>query len=185
MDIVFRKKVKRKVKFRKKLKIWRLRESELKEEFADGVNNKCDGNEDWYVLKSKLLDVASEVCGYTKGKPRHFKTWWWNKDVDVAVHRKRELFRIWRQSRNEEYRKKYCNAKKDDKRVVSMAMDKKAQEAVEVDLSRDGCELFRIAKQRAGEKSDVVGVSCLKDESGVVKVSVGSKENSGRRIWKN
>ena len=69
MDIVFRKKVKRKVKFRKKLKRLRLRESELKEEFDDGVNNKCDGNEDWYDLKSKLLDVASEVCGYTKDKP--------------------------------------------------------------------------------------------------------------------
>ena len=54
MDVVFRKKVKRKAKFRKKLKLWRLRESELKEEFADGVNNKCDGNEDWYDSKSKL-----------------------------------------------------------------------------------------------------------------------------------
>ena len=96
MDMAFRKNVKRKVKFRKKLKLWRLTESELKEEFADGVNNKCDGNEDWYDLKSNLLDVASDVCGYTKGKPRHFETWWWNKDVDVAVHRKRELFRIWK-----------------------------------------------------------------------------------------
>ena len=94
MDMVLRKKVKRKVKFRKKLKLWRLRELELKEEFADGVNNKCDGNEDWYDLKSKLLDVAGEVCGYNKGKPRHSETWWWNKDVDVAVRRKRELFRI-------------------------------------------------------------------------------------------
>ena len=27
---------------------------------------------------------------------------------------------------------------------------------------RDGCELFRIAKHRVGEKKDVVGVSCLK-----------------------
>ena len=85
MDMVFRKKVKRKVKFRKKLKLWRLRESELKEEFADGVNNKYDGNEDWYDLKRKLLDVAGDVCGYVKGKSRHSKTWWWNKDVDVAV----------------------------------------------------------------------------------------------------
>ena len=154
------------IKIQKETELWRLRESELKEEFADGVNNKCDGNEDWYDLKSKLLDVASEVCGYTKGKPRHFETSWWNKDVDVVVRRKRELFRIWRQSRNEEDRKKYCEAKKDAKRVVHMAMDQKAQEEVEkVDSSRDGRELFRIAKQRAGEKSDVVGVSCLKDES--------------------
>ena len=159
MDMVFRKKVKTKVKFRKKLKLWRLRESELKEEFADGANNKCDGNEDWYDLKSKLLDVASEVCGYTKGKSRHFKSWWWNKDVDVAVRRKRELFRIWRQRRIEEDSKKYCKIEKDAKRVVYMAIDQKARKAVEkVDSSRDGRELFRIAKQRAGEKSDVVGL---------------------------
>ena len=43
MDIVFKKKVKRKVKFRKKLKLWQLRKSEVKEEFAEGVNNKCNG----------------------------------------------------------------------------------------------------------------------------------------------
>ena len=72
MDMVFKNKVKRKVKFRKKLKLWRLRESEGKEEFAEGVNNKCDGNKDGCGLKRKLLDVASEVCGYTKAKPRHF-----------------------------------------------------------------------------------------------------------------
>ena len=43
MDMVFKMKVRRKVKFRKKLKMWRLRESEVKEEFAEGVSNKCDG----------------------------------------------------------------------------------------------------------------------------------------------
>ena len=41
---------------------------------------------------------------------------------------------------------------------------------MEVVLCRDGCELFRISKQRVGDKNDVVKVSCLKDESGVVKV---------------
>ena len=51
MDMVFKKKVWRKVKFRKKFKMCRLRESELKEEFAEGVNNKCDSNEDWFDLK--------------------------------------------------------------------------------------------------------------------------------------
>ena len=49
-----------------------------------------------------------------------------------------------------------------------MAMDQKAQKVVEkVDSCRDGCELFRIDKQRAGEKTDVTGFSCLKDETGV------------------
>ena len=61
-----------------------------------------------------------------------------------------------------------------------MAMDQKAREAVEkVDSSRDGRELLRIAKQRAGEKSDVVGISCLKDKW-AVKVSVDDR----KKIWK-
>ena len=59
MDMVFKKKVRRKVKFRKKSKLRRLRESEVKEEFVEGVDNKCDGNEDLCGLKRKLLDVAS------------------------------------------------------------------------------------------------------------------------------
>ena len=93
--------------------------------------------------------------------------------MDVALCKKRELFRIWRQSRNEEDRKKCCEARKDAKRVVYMAMDQKAREAVEkADSCRDSRELFKIAKQRVGEKKHVVGVSCLKDDSGVVKVSV-------------
>ena len=60
-------------------------------------------------------------------------------------------------------------------------MDQKAQEAVErVDLCCNGRELFRIAKQRVRDKKDVVWVSCLKDESGVVKVSVDDR----KKIWK-
>ena len=33
--------------------------------------------------------VYTKVCGYTKGIPWHFETWWWNKEVDVVVCRKR------------------------------------------------------------------------------------------------
>ena len=62
-----------------------------------------------------------------------------------------------------------------------MAIGQKAREAVKkVDSRRDGRELFRIAEQRVGEKKDVVGVSCLKDQSGSVKVSV----NDRKKIWK-
>ena len=91
-----------KKKFKKKLKLWSLRESEEKEKYAEGVNGKCDGNEDGRALERKLLDVASEACGYTKAKPKHFETWWWSKGVDVAAYGTSEIFRIWKQSWNEE-----------------------------------------------------------------------------------
>ena len=45
-----------------------------------------------------------------------------------------------------------------------------------IDSCHDGRQLCRIAKQRAGEKRDVAGVSCLKDESGTVKVSVDDRK---------
>ena len=57
MDIVFKKKVRRKIKLRKKLKLWMLRKLEVKEEFAKGVNNKCDGNNDWCSLKKKVVSM--------------------------------------------------------------------------------------------------------------------------------
>ena len=49
---------------------------EVEEELAEGFNNKCDSNEDWCGLKRNLLDVVSEVCACTKGKPKHLETWW-------------------------------------------------------------------------------------------------------------
>ena len=74
--------------------------------------------------------------------------------------KKKELFRIWKQSRNQEYSKKYCEAKKDVKRVVHMTMDKKTQEAVKkVDSYHDGHELFRISKQGLGRREMVLGLS--------------------------
>ena len=55
MNMVFKKNVRRKVKFKKKLKLSRWRESEVKEEFAEGINNKYDRNEDWCGLKRKIV----------------------------------------------------------------------------------------------------------------------------------
>ena len=62
-----------------------------------------------------------------------------------------------------------------------MAIDGAAQEAAEkVDCCCDGCELFRIATQRAGLKHDVIGVNCLKDEGSMMKVGV----NDPTQLWK-
>ena len=55
-------------------------------------------------------------------------------------------------------------------------MDQRVWERVEkVDSYCEIHEFYRIAKQRAGEERDVVGVSCRKD--GAVKVSVDDQKN--------
>ena len=70
-------------------------------------------------------------------------------------------------------------------KLIYMVMDKQArEEVVKVVSCRDGRELFRIANKRVGEKNYAVGVCCLKDESGVVKVWMIERK-SGRSIWKS
>ena len=142
----------------------------MKEDFTEGVNKKCDGNEDWSGLERKLLDVASEICGYRKVTPGilkrggGIKMWLW-----LCVERGSYLGF----GNRVRMRKMGRNIVRQKKKLVYIAIDQKAWEAVEkVDSCCDGHESFRIAKQRAGEKRCDVYISCLKDESGVVKVSV-------------
>ena len=63
-------------------------------------------------------------------------------------------------------------------------MNQKAREVVKVDSCPDGREVFRIAKKTAGEKRDVVRVSCLKDECGAMTVWMIERK-SGKSIWKS
>ena len=139
----------------------------MEEEFAERVNSKCDGNEDWCGLKRKFLNVAREVYGYIKGKPRYFETWWWNKDVDVAECKTRELFRIWKQSWNEKDREKNCEAKKDPERVLYIAMDWKGMEAVEkVDYFFIAVNCLELLNKELGRREILLGLVVSKMKLG-------------------
>ena len=81
--------------------------------------------------------------------------------------RKRELFRIWKQSWNEEVRTRSCEVKKYAKRVVCVAMYQKAREAVEkIDSCFGGRELFRIANKELGRRKMLLGLINLKMKVG-------------------
>ena len=47
-------------------------------------------------------------------------------------------------------------------------------------MCRDGRELFRIGKVSTRKKSDVIRVSCPKDRSGAVNLSVDDQ----KKMWK-
>ena len=73
--------------------------------------------------------------------------------MDVAVCRKRELFNIWKQNRNEKIRRNIVTQKKDAERVVYMAMDEKAWEVIEnVDSCRDGREFLEFPDKELGRR---------------------------------
>ena len=42
----------------------------------------------WSGLKSCLLEMSENVCGKSKGRPRHKGTWWWNEELARVVDEK-------------------------------------------------------------------------------------------------
>ena len=42
----------------------------------DNVAEADDIQKKWLLMKETW-----QVCGMTKGPPRHKETWWWNRDV--------------------------------------------------------------------------------------------------------
>lgn len=92
------------------------------------------------------------------------------------------MFKIKKRSSNDRDKRQYCEAKEIVKRVVAAAMDHVSREAIEtVKINCDGRELSRIVKHMAKKGRDVLGVNCLKDEKGEMKVTVDECQNT----WKN
>ena len=88
---------KRKKKFVGRHKVWRLRETEIRKDFAERVRCREERREEgdlesmWKGLKDCLLEETEAVCGKTKGRARHKVTWWWNIDTVLAVNYKSPL----------------------------------------------------------------------------------------------
>src|SRR5277367_5934029 len=91
---------KRKQVFVSRCKVWRLKEDGVHRRFGEQVEASAAGRKDsdsdvegvWNGFKTCLLEVAEDVCGRTKGRSRHWKTWWWNDEVANAVEVKRRLY---------------------------------------------------------------------------------------------
>ena len=50
---------------------------------ADDIQKK------WLLMKETLLKSTKQVWGMTKGPPRHKETWWWNRDVEEVVAKRK------------------------------------------------------------------------------------------------
>ena len=117
----------------------------------------------------RLLNVASEAYGWTEGLPRHVQTWW-NEEVE-----KKLKFKGWGQAKGtaaeEGVLKEYIAAKKIAKKAVAQAHQWGRKGLGEKLNTEDGQKsVFKIAKQMVKERQDMVGVNCLKVESGNIVV---------------
>ena len=113
-------------------------------------------------MKDTWLKASKHVCGMTNGPPRHNETWWWNRDVEKVVAKRKVYHKTWRTSKSAED-KHTLVTKKEVYTAVLAAQESKLQEFT-VDLQsesgRKNC--FRIARHmvREGRDGYVVVVVC-------------------------
>ena len=105
-------------------------------------------------MKGLMMETAHYICGMTKGPCRHKETWWWNEEVAEAVREKKIKYGKWKKEITKEARKEYKKSRKNAKRVISSAKEKKQKECAN-DLNDSECqnEILRMAKQVVKEKT--------------------------------
>ena len=66
-----------------RLKVWKPREPNVKQEFARLVTDRKDKvfeadnvESKWNAMKEVCQKAREQECGWTKGPPRHSETWW-------------------------------------------------------------------------------------------------------------
>ena len=107
--------------FVSRTKVWRLKEA-VQDKFREVVErmemskNTVDSRGSVEVLWSGVRDCMTEAaeyaCGQTKGQQVHRETWWWNEEVDRAVVKKRDWYRIWSKSKTKANKMVYNQMRK-------------------------------------------------------------------------
>ncbi|XP_042520354.1 uncharacterized protein LOC122093875 [Macadamia integrifolia] len=116
-------------------------------------------------MTTSIKEVAKEVLGLTKGGRRTPReTWWWNNEVQTAIKTKKDCFKTWQKTNEDEDRASYHTAR-------NKARAKEYKDLYENLNTKEGVkEMYRIAKIREKMRRDLDHVRCIKSEEGRVLV---------------
>ena len=123
----------------------------------DDVTKADDIQENWLLVKETWLKGSKQVCGMTKGPPRNKETWWWNRDVEEVVvkrkvHRAKHITKSGGNLKSAEDKHTLLVAKNEVNTAVLAAQESKLQEFTADLQSESGKKnCFRIARQKARE----------------------------------
>ncbi|KAK3561343.1 hypothetical protein QTP86_030648 [Hemibagrus guttatus] len=137
--------------------------------------------DDWETTAEVIRETGRKVLGVSSGRRKEDKeTWWWNEEVQDSIQRKRLAKKKWDMDRTEENRQEYKELQCRVKREVSKAKQKAYEELYTRLDTREGQDLYRLARQRDRDGKDVQQVRVIKDRDGRVLTS----EESVQRRWK-
>ena len=121
----------RKTRAPSRVKLWRLKDDKVRKAVAEGVQANTHEDETWEEWSDKIMEVATKVCGVTRGHNGQKTTWWWSEEVAEVIGRKRLLYKKWQKCKDVESKNQYLSAKKEAKRIVAVAKERASKEIVE------------------------------------------------------
>jgi len=176
------------VNTKRKVKTWKLKDTERRREYQDAVQQKYGSGaesveEAWHSLKSAVLESAEEVCGRSKGGKRERKeTWWWNEEVQLALKEKKEAFKKWQKNTNTATKTEYNQKKNLAKKAVGRAKHEAWREWYEeLDTPEGAQKIYKIARQLGESQKDVGEMTVIKDGDGAIL----TEEEKIKKRWKD
>ena len=171
--------------FTPKVRLWKLKDNEVKQAFEKHVaenavllSNSQNVEDIWNILKSNLLESAKNVCGMTKKGNWRKETWWWDDSVENAIKEKRFKWKSWK--KGEIIKEEYLKAKRHAKSVVYKAK-KSAEDERFADITQNDKNIFKMAKQIRKDNKDIIGDTCVKDKNDNLCFTNAAK----RQAWKD
>ncbi|XP_046987275.1 uncharacterized protein LOC124582722 [Schistocerca americana] len=159
----------------RKIKLWRLKDKNLREKFSEKVLEKvklAESVQEWWKINSAVIrKTGEEVFGLTSGRglPKDKEAWWWNEEVQKVVKEKKDPKRKGGMSGSAEDGQAYKSAKKEAKRAVAKAKSESVREAYEqLQKNQDMRQLIRIGKPRDKASKDLTAIKQMKHETGII-----------------
>ena len=171
--------------FTPKVRLWKLKDNEVKQTFekhvaenAVSLSNSQNVEDIWNSLKSNLLESAKNVCGMTKKGNWRKETWWWEDSVENAIKEKRFKWKSWKKGKI--IKEEYLKAKRHAKSVVYKAKKSAEDERFAV-IKQNDKNIFKMANQIRKDNKDIIGDTCIKDKNDNLCFTNAAK----RQAWKD
>ena len=175
---------KSKRKFTPRLKVWKLKDSQMSGYFQEVFNLHVstsagvadEATEDiWNNIKTGLLKTPEGVCGTTLPHLWRHETWWWNEHVEKAIAAKRKAFKAWKTGKGT--RASYDAAKRNARNAVHYARQE-ADKKIFKNIDPKSSEVYRLANQFRRENADIFGDKPVKNDAGEMSMSEDSKQKA-------
>ena len=120
-------------------------------------------------LEANLLQLAKEELGETSGGGQFIEkeTWWWNQQVKESTKAKKDAFKKWQLSGEEQDHKLYKVKKRESKKSVAIAKENAYEDLYQKLDSIEGTDMiYKLAKTRNRRTKDISDSIYINDAGG-------------------